>query len=323
MDELNKFNKYVHSLFKHLPFAGVCDFKEKDGAVFMHTSYMLNRTQSMFKYSGLPDTIPQRMLELYLQVNGNCCITEVDGSLYAFTGGLGGEPDEYYRPTIYTVANPALKFSANLKINDECIVIPNDSLLLGLMPLFNRYASLMTETELSIYIALINSRLIDLISASDDATKASAEKMIENVEKGNLGVIAETAFLEGLKALPYGSQGNSNQFTQLIETEQYLKAGWFNDIGLNANYNMKREALSTAESQLNDDALLPLVDDLLRCRKNAIEKVNEKYGTNITVDLFSSWQDNKLELEAEQEEIEQPEQSEPELEQEEIENEEI
>lgn len=304
--EVNKYNKWIEGLFKGLPFHDIFDFRKKDINSFAHVAYMLNRTQSLFKYDGLPDTIPERIIELYLQVNGHLCVAEVDGSLYVFTGGLGGKPDVYYMPTIYTIANPALNYSKNLKIGEDCIVIPNDSLYLGLMPLYNRYASMMAENELSISIALINSRIIDLIAASDDGTKESAELFLERIAAGELGVIAENAFLEGIKVQPYGSAGHTNNLTQLIEFEQYCKAAWFNDLGLNANYNMKREALSTAESQLNDDALLPLIDNMLECRRRGLEEVNEKYGLDITVDFSSAWEDNQLELEAEQKNITDP-----------------
>lgn len=310
--EIRRFNRFVENIFSKLPFRGVTDFTDKESAVGMHVFYMLCRTQSMFEYSGLPDTIPARMLELYLQLNGNCCISEHEGNLYAFVGGLGGEPDVYYMPTVYTIANPALQYSANLKIGKDCIVIPNDSLYIGLAPMFNRYASQMAENELSINIAIINSRIIDLIAADDDNTAASAKKFLADIKDGKLGVITDAEFADGLKALPYGTSGSAHQLTDLIETEQYLKAGWYNEIGLNANYNMKREALSTAESQLNDDALLPLIDDMLRCREIALEKVNDLYGTDISVKLASSWEDNQLELDLKQEQLEEETDPEPE-----------
>ena len=269
-------------------------------------TYMLNRTQSMFKWSGLPDTIPERILELFLQIEGHCCFYQYEDSLYVFFGGLGGKPDVYYMPTIYTIANPALGISKNLKIDDECIVMSNDSMYRGLMPLFTRYAAAMTETELSISIATKNSRIISLISAPDDRTKSSAEHYLDQVDKGRLGVIAENAFLEGIKTQPYGSAANTNVITNLIELMQYQKASWFNELGLNANYNMKRESLNSEESQLNNDALLPLVDDMLKCRRKAAEKVNEMFGTDISVDLASSWEDNEIEIAIEHGEIEEP-----------------
>lgn len=303
-NDVIRYNEWVSNLFKRVPFAAPFNFKDKGASAFALILYMLNRTQSIFRYSGLPDSIPARMLELYLQTVGHCCITEVNGELYALTGGLGGEPDAYYMPTIYTVANPGLNYSSNLKIGEDCIVLNNDAMYIGLMPMFNRYASQMAETELSLQIALINSRIIDLIAAEDDATEESARIFLENVAKGDLGVISSNAFLEGLKTLPYGETSRGNQLTQLIETEQYIKAAWFNDLGLNANYNMKREALSTAESQLNDDALLPLIDNMLECRKIAIDKVNAKYGTDISVALASSWEDNQQETDAELKQLE-------------------
>ena len=60
---------------------------------------------------------------------------------------------------------------------------------------------------------------------------------------------------------------------------------------------MKRESINSNEAQLNEDALLPLVDDMLECRRLAIEKINTMFGTNIQVYLDSSWEDNQIELE--------------------------
>lgn len=279
------------------------DFTKKQLCTRQHIAYMLNRTQSMFKWDGLPDTIPERSLELFLQMNGNVCFYAVDGKLFVFTGGMGGEPDAYYMPTVYTIANPALKLSVSLKIGDECVVMPNDSLYMGLLPMFSRYASAMTENELSIRLGIINTRIIDLVSAPDDRTRQSAIKFLDDIVEGKQGIIAENAFLDGIRAQPYGSTANSNALTNLIEMEQYLKASWYNDLGLNANYNMKRESLNTSESQMNNDALLPLVDNMLKCRRQAVEKVNEMFDTSISVSLASSWEDNEQEINLEHENL--------------------
>lgn len=272
------------------------DFRNKVEARNLHILYMLNRTQSMFEYRGLPDTIPQHILEIYLQLNGHCVFNEYKNNLYVFTGGLGGEPDVYYQPTIYTIANPALNISANLRIGVNCVLIKNDTNYLGLFPLFNRYATSLVENELSILLAQINTRIVAHISANDDTTAISAKKYLDDVEAGKQGVISEEALMQTLRVSTTG-QGNNQTIQNLIELEQYLKAGWYNDIGLNANYNMKRESLNSNESQLNDDMLLPLIDDMLRNRREALEKVNQKYGLNITVDFASSWKDNQIEIE--------------------------
>ena len=296
MKLVDNYNKYLSDI---LPGFRSYDFTDKNRSRSDFIRYMLNRTQSMFKWEGLPDTIPARILELYLQTNGNACFYKHEGNLYVFIGGRGGEPDVYYMPTIYTIANPALNISVQANIDINCVVMPNDSMYMGLMPMFERYSSLMCETELSLDIACVNARIVDLISATDDRTRVSALQFLEDVREGKLGVIASNEFLEGIKTAPYGATGHQT-ITDLIELMQYCKASWFNELGLNANYNMKRESLNSSESQLNNDALLPLVDDMLNCRKMFAEKVNTMFGTDITVSLNSSWEDNVQEIELEQ-----------------------
>lgn len=299
MTQVELFERF---LGKIIPSVTPYDFKNKKQNSKIQSLYMLNRTQHIFKWEGLPETIPPRMLECYLQTNGNACFYKHENNLYVFIGGLGGEPDAYYRPTIYTIANPALRLSVNAKINEDCIVMPNDSFYMGLLPLFSRYTTLISENELSMLLNIIQSRIISLISADDDRTFKSAKEYIEKVMRGELDVISDSQFFEGLKTQPYNSSA-VHSLTDLIEMEQYLKASFYNELGINANYNMKRESLNTEESQLNHDALYPLIDDMLFNRKLYIEKVNEMFGTSITVDLDSSWKDNKEELEQAQENI--------------------
>lgn len=294
---LREYNKFISEL------VGGCkyDFADKRECINTHIRYMLNRTQSMFKWNGLPDSIPQRNLELILQCNGCAGFYRYNGNLYAFSGGLGGEPNPYYMPTIYTIANPALKLTVNAEIDKDCVIVPNDSMYMGLLPLFSRHATSLVENELSIMVALINSRIPALISSDNDGATKSAEKYIQDIRDGKLGIIASQPFFDGIKSQPYGATSNTNIITNLIESEQYIKASWYNDLGLNANYNMKRESINSGESQLNDDALLPLVDDMLQCRKNAVEKINSMFDTSISVSLASAWEDNQIELENAQE----------------------
>lgn len=294
---MSKNNSRTYSYYFDKFGLNLYDFNDKERCQRNYIMYMLNRTQRLFEYKGLPDTIPQRMLEFMLQINGFACFAKHNGKLYAFYGGLGGEPDEYYRPTTCVVSNPALKFSDTFKIHENCVIVRNDSFLYGLIPLFSRYATAMVENDISFRMASINSRIEMLLSAPDDATKKAAEKFLDDLAEGKLGVIAENAFLDGIKAQEVGR--TMRTFTDLIEYQQYLKASWFNEIGLNANYNMKREKLSTTESQMNNDALLPLVEDMLENRRQCIEEVNEMFGTEISVDFASSWEKLIEEMEAE------------------------
>ena len=261
---------------------------DKHKALVNFNKYMLARTQSMFTYKNLPDTVPQRILEQYLQMNGNCIFAKVNDDYYVFTGSYGGELNEYYEPTLYTVSNPYLNISKEYKIDEDCVLFKNDSYEMGLVPVFNKYGVLLVENLISMKVATINSRILNCISASDDKTKSSAELYLKHIVDGDVSVIGENSFFDGVKI--QGTTPTNNYLSQYVELHQYLKASCFNEIGLNANYNMKREAINSNESALNNDFLLPFIDDMMKNRKEAIEKINEMFGMNIEIDYASSWE---------------------------------
>lgn len=266
--------------------------KDKNKSVTQIIENTLIKTQSMFFYSGLPETLPPCELENILQRRGYAFVTEYNNNLYAFGGGFGGELNEYYKPTKITVANPFFNLSKIYDIDKDGVLFKNDYLCRGLLPIVGKYAVLLTDVGISLNTVAILTRLNMLISASDDKTKESAEIFIEKILNGDLSVIAENAFLKGVNVQSI-TQNNNVNISQLIELTQYYKANLLNEIGLNSNFNMKRERLTENEILLNSDDLLPFVENMLTERKKAVEKLNKKYGLNVSVDLKCSWKTEK------------------------------
>lgn len=262
--------------------------KNKDTAVMAFIENTLAKTQAMFVYEGLPDTVPAEELERLLQTEGNAFFAEVNGDLYALQGAAGGEPDPYNRPTIYTVANPALKLNKSYKIGLDGVFIKNDTNGNSLLPIIGKFAVLYTDGIISLNTASILTRITMLISASDDKTKQSADEFLKKILDGDFSVIGENAFFKGVN-MQTAATSNTQYITQLVELVQYYKANMLNELGLNANYNMKRERLNTGEVAMNVDVLLPYVDNMLHERQKALKQVNEMFGTEITVRFGSSW----------------------------------
>lgn len=283
--------------------------RDKKESAKAYYRYLLSRVERMFQYKNLPDTIPHEILDRYLFMNGIALITKVNDKLYCFYGNAGGPQDVYYRPTQFIVANPHIKvkgeiFSANITIfpnptypelgQPTGVLIRNDTEWFGLHPLLARYSYLLSENTLTLRTADVMLRVIALITAKTDAELKSANEYLTSLEKGILGVIGESAFHEGIELQSPPSQ-NGSYLTQFIEYQQYLKGSFFGDIGLSANYNMKREAIGKGESTLDQDALLPLAENMLKCRQEDLAKVNDMFGTNISVEFSSSWLTNKIE----------------------------
>lgn len=284
MGNIDKYNMGLEYISKY-------DFKNKEKNLNDYITYMLNRSVTMFKYHNLPDTMPQREIELLLQCNGWGCVCEIDGNLYCLNGGLGGVPNAYNMPTEIIINNPYLNYNKTLTIDTDCVIIPNDSMYVGLLPMYNRYCTMLVENDITMILATVNKRVQNLLSANDDNTVESAKNFLKKVFDGELGVIAESKLFDSLK-VNASSVNSTVSMTELFEFEQYVKASLYNEIGLSANYNMKRERLTSAEVETNTDNLYPLVDDMINQRRKAVEKINEMFGTNIEIEFNSSW-DNR------------------------------
>lgn len=263
-------------------------FNDKENNVIKQVEYMLSRSNIMFSYDNLPDSIPQYELEKILQTQGFAIIGKAkDNNLYALYGGLGGIEDVYYRPTKATITIPYLNYSDVWEIGKDCIIIKNDLMNTGLLPLYLRYCSQLVECDISLILELVNNRIQAYISASDDNTIKSAEKYLKDILDGKQGVIADSKFFEQIKTDVVSS--NNQSIRETIEAIQYLKASLYNEIGLASNYNLKKERVSYADIRMNSDNLYPLIDDMLFFRQKGIEEINNLYGLNITVQLNSSW----------------------------------
>ena len=262
--------------------------KDKDTALDTFFQRVLCMTSKMFDYTGLPDSIPQVELEKILQTSGNVGIAKVNGELYALQGNRGGECDAYYRGKDFIVANPWLKLDKTYNIGKDIVVINNTPFADSILPVIGKYGVLYTDAAITLNMTSVLTRITMLISASDDKTKQSAESFLKKILDGDFSVIGENAFFKGVNMQAPPTQSNQ-QITQLIELLQYYKASMFNDLGLNANYNMKRERLNTKEVSMNIDALMPYVDAMLTERVEGVKRVNEMFGTEISVTLGSSW----------------------------------
>ena len=300
----------IHSapsgIFNRIGFAGSpYPFKNKQTANLYYMMQYFNRTLNMFEWHGLDD-VKKPYDELFQQLHGYCVLLKCNDTYYLTPANFGGECDPYYFPKEVIVANPWANdiegFNGVHYVNQDCVILKNDSTMCGLYPFINRYTSMLVENDISLLNTDILSRIVALLSVTDDKGKKEAERYINRIVDGDFSVFASPTFLDdvNLKAQPI-SNTSSSIMQELIEFEQYLKGALSHELGINYSFNMKREALNTAESELNNQYLIPLVDDMLQCRKQFCENVKNVFGIDIDVELASVWENNQKTNEAENE----------------------
>lgn len=302
------------------------DHKDIELNTNQYIDIMLSRTNMMFEYENFPRTMPPSMFEMMLQVYGSVVITSLPKSkvrrynnsgypigastdmgdlspgttdedapdLYCFRASLGGEPDVYFQPTRAIIANPSVTETLELKIGEECVLCRSDLTCSGLLPIFSRYAFEMAHADITLVLALINSRMQTTITANTGKDFESAIDYIKRLTVGDLSAIATRPFLEGVSV----NNANNNAYqaiTGTLDVVQALKVGWYNELGVDPNLSLKREYVSAEELAANTDVLMPLVDNMLMFRVLALQQANEMYGTNMKVKKSSSWERKELE----------------------------
>ena len=260
---------------------------DKKGLLKQFKENQLNKSLTMFEWQNLPDTLPMVELEKMLQINGYAIIAKYKGDVYAFNGGFCGQ-DPYNRPTHVVINNPALKMNETYKINEDCIVIMNDDMKQGLIKIYEYYGQRLIENQITMLMTDYNLRMPFTISSSDDQTTQSAKDYLNKIIDGSLGVIGEQKLFKALSVTPTNSKQTST-FADLYGYQQFILAQLNNTIGLATNNNMKRERLTTNEIEINKNASYPLVDNMLRNRKQAVEQINKMFGLDITVGYSSIW----------------------------------
>ena len=293
-------------IFNRIGFAGSpYPYKDKQTANLFYMMQYFNRTINMFEWHGMDD-IKKPYDELFQQLHGYCVMLKCEDKYYLTPATMGGECDPYYFPKEVIVANPWANniagFNGMHYVNEDCVILKNDSTMCGLYPLINRYTSMLVENDISLLNTDILSRIVALLSVTDDKGKKEADRYIKKIIDGDFSVFASQSFYDdmNLKAQPISST-SSSIMRELIEFEQYLKGSLSHELGINYSFNMKREALNTAESELNNQYLIPLIDDMLKCRKQFCENVKDVFGLEIDVELASVWENNQKTNEAENE----------------------
>lgn len=280
---------------------------------------LLNKTAQMFDYDGLPPTIPKVALETLLQECGSCVIWHVPAKyqpvgygpsfnydklvtnnpdLYAFTYSLADAPDPYNQPYKVVLTNPGFRpaISETLELNKDCILFRNDTHMRGIAWIHKKYAALLTEAEVSLRSTLICLRDQMTFIAKTEPQRLAVEKYIADREEGVFGSILAPELGSPLEAIT--PDGRTNSVELAVNGRQAIYAAWYNEIGLNPSFSLKREYTSAQEIDTNTDLLIPAIDDMLHCRELACEAINAMFGTSISVHKSSAWEIKQQQIDA-------------------------
>lgn len=249
----------------------------------------------MFDYSGLPESLPKRQIEINLLLTGHCVIFRDHGEIVT-CGTTLYDYDKYYDPTRAVFAQPKL-FSKPLYLNGEMqnasviynndlqnnvLYFPTDS---GLLTFISRYARRLADIESTENIYAVNMRLTAFPVGGDDSIIASIKKFFANLTIGKREIIADNAIIQQFRTVDIAKSTVGDKLNDIIQARDKVLEQFFRDIGVKFFADNKRAQMTDDEIESNDQMLLISPDEMLRARREGLERVNEFFGLNINVKL--------------------------------------
>lgn len=254
---------------------------------------LLNITLDLFSYEGLPDELPAREIELNLQLTGHAAVLQdKQNRLWTPITCIYGF-DRYYKPTELVYANVDIPDSRVYKIGSDCEIIYNNSLQDNifyvksdgsLMTFISRYARILSDIESTINIYTVNSRLTSIPVSDDQNVVNSIKAFFKKLSIGKRAVVTDNSIIENFRNIDITRTGIVDGISEWTIARDKILEQFYRDIGLKM-YNPKKAQVTDDEVEANTQILLISTDDMLKERKAGVERVNEMFGTSISVDL--------------------------------------
>lgn len=283
-----------------LEYKGCCDVEANFWSYF---KFLTNKTMSLFKFTGLEnlEAIDERFLKEQLILRGKVCFTQFDNKLYVVDGNWGGEPNAYYEPTTWIVANPVLG-SKTIKVLNrdgsnsidqlEGIVVSltdfdflTNNLNGGLYPLIYKYSGLLADNDVSLNVAQINGRLTVAFTADSEAQANMAENVLRDYYRGKPYKVIAQDIMDKIGVNPISGNQTNSTLMSLIEAHRSLLQDFYNEIGVGYQGNAKRERVNTAEVGMMRGCLDISLWNMKKNLEDGLERVNKLFGTSIGVEL--------------------------------------
>lgn len=265
-----------------------------ESAILNNRTYVQNVNRltelaiSMFEWKGLPESVDSRYIELHLFSNG-CMVyfdDEVMGNLCldcTYNGGL----DVYGYPILrrgyssYNGYNRLLKDSNSVIIWNNLLHIPSEADI-------RAYARRLWMLDRIIDVNA-NAQKTPILVQGNEKQRLSLVNLYKEYD-GNAPVIFGDSSLntEGLKSISTGAPYVADRIYEL-KTQIWNEALTY--LGISNINIQKKERLITDEVTRNQGGTVASRYSRLEARRQAVEKINAMFGTNIEVSYREEYQE--------------------------------
>ena len=258
--------------------------KDVDG-VFNESSLfyrekLLRKLSSLFELTGAPESWDIDYFWTTLLCHGYIGITDTELGILPLECGYSGI-NVFRHPTTLIFTNPVLKdFQRTIDVDGVLMKLQFN--YLGVLPLVQRYATLLAMCDSSLSVGLMNSKVSFVAMAANKQQANSMKKMYDRISSGEPAVFVNNDI--GNPANFYFNRVKENFIGQeLLIVKRGIMNEFLTEIGIkNANTD-KRERLVTDEVNANNEEIKINIADWLYNLEEGVDKANKMFGLSLRI----------------------------------------
>lgn len=251
-------------------------------------NHLFIKALSVLNFDGIPETWSMEYFLYVLYGYGFMAIFKTDEyGVIPQNCTLSDTHTIFYQPKRVIVTNPVLPKSLELEVGRDCELLRLEPDYKGITEIVSLYADMLAIATETSAVNLLNSRASFVFFAQNKATAETYKKMYDTLAGGDPFAVIDKNLLneDGTRNWDFFAQnvGQNYIVTDVLNDLKTIEDRFNTKIGIpNAN-TQKRERLITSEVESNDSDTRCLVDVWLDTLNRDLDRINSRYGLNISV----------------------------------------
>lgn len=254
---------------------------------YYYMDMLFRKAMSIYIIEGVPENWDYDYFMSILLSQGVICVTDTALGIIPLRCGLSGI-NVYNHPTTAIIANPVL---GNLErtIDEDCTIIKmSHTYRSDIMPICDRYATLLAQCDSSISVNLQNSKVTFIALASSKQVAQSMRAMYDKISAGEPAVFVKGDQINGDNIL-YNHVKENFIASDVQILKRKLMSEFLTEIGVNNTNTDKRERLTDDEVQANNGEVQLNAGYWFDNIKEGIEQTNKMFSLNLSVKLKNTF----------------------------------
>lgn len=252
-----------------------------------YVNWCFKKLFGAFEFGGVPDSWDYDYFLTNLFITGYVAITDTPIGVIPLRCGITGI-NVFDHPTRAIFANPVLgNFERELYGDDtaiSCALVKLQYNYGGVMPLINRYATMLSLCDNSIAVNLRNSKVAFIGFVSSKQQAATMQKMYKDIDDGKPAVYVKKDDITTDDIL-YNRVKESYIANDIQLLKQSIKNDFLTEIGLNNANTDKRERLVVDEVNANNTEIRANVQHWIDTINEGLRRANSLFGLSLSCKL--------------------------------------